>query len=543
VQNDHLTLAWDTRRNQLDQVEFRYAHPETQADPVTLRIRPEPGAWDRLRQGWADDREAPEGAPPFREVASALLPLARALTGRDLEEIEPLAAWMDLASGALPAVVSRLRPPSGERFHLPLEIIWEVPDLVRARHLAPAWFHTADALFPEETWIWELARELFFVAVRRPGHLDVTLDRVAASPDLGGVGCLLVEQVLAILGHARADEFRALARRRFDDDGFDRDARLFARLAGDLGDVAHHLLLGIRESDDEDLRFLSRVFGPRVEGPLAQALESLRSGPVPDGRDDGPRHVRAVWDRVMDDRLRTWEAEEAAARLRTPMHRAIYTGDLEALRNLLDEGLSPEAFDDQGQPLLSLAAEAGRMDVAGMLLEAGAEIGATDRVRSLTALHAAARRGDAAMVRFLLEAEADPNASGTPQRITPLSLAAEHGHLEVVQLLLDAGPGPERQAASPSALHMAARHGHVEVVRALLRAGVNPNVHFWSELPIHLAAFHGHAAVVAELLAAGAEFETSGRAGLPPMILAKELRHTAVVELLQAAIEKKEASR
>src|SRR5690242_10871429 len=60
----------------------------------------------------------------------------------------------------------------------------------------------------------------------------------------------------------------------------------------------------------------------------------------------------------------------------------------------------------------------------------------------MTALHWAAFNGDVEMARLLLKAGANVRAHGRIDATTPLSLAARDGNPSMVKLLLDAGADP-----------------------------------------------------------------------------------------------------
>jgi len=99
---------------------------------------------------------------------------------------------------------------------------------------------------------------------------------------------------------------------------------------------------------------------------------------------------------------------------------------------------------------LSFAAGTGNIEVAKMLIAAGAPVNSPAKVQLykqypdaapigfLSPLHAAARKGDADMVSLLLAAGADPNGRDGKGR-TPLHYAAKHEDRTCYLRLLDAG--------------------------------------------------------------------------------------------------------
>src|SRR5258708_33895964 len=77
---------------------------------------------------------------------------------------------------------------------------------------------------------------------------------------------------------------------------------------------------------------------------------------------------------------------------------------------LLDAGSDANVPNQEGQTALMLAARAGSLDVADLLVRHGANVNAKEKWRGQTALMWAADAGSAAMTRFLIAHKADVNA-------------------------------------------------------------------------------------------------------------------------------------
>ena len=84
--------------------------------------------------------------------------------------------------------------------------------------------------------------------------------------------------------------------------------------------------------------------------------------------------------------------------------RAAAANDVGKVRSLLSNGYSPNQLDETGQAGMHVAATNGNLQIAAILIKAGADINLRDKVGS-----------------------------------TPLDDAAEHGRLEMLKLLLDVG--------------------------------------------------------------------------------------------------------
>ena len=105
------------------------------------------------------------------------------------------------------------------------------------------------------------------------------------------------------------------------------------------------------------------------------------------------------------------------------------------LRTLLDHGMSPDVQNWQGQTLLHLVSNGSNVELAAMLLGAGANITARDEEYCSTPLGWAARANARPMVEFLLARGAPPRVPDDPPWATPLAWAERRGHGEVAALL------------------------------------------------------------------------------------------------------------
>jgi ankyrin repeat protein len=130
--------------------------------------------------------------------------------------------------------------------------------------------------------------------------------------------------------------------------------------------------------------------------------------------------------------------------------------------------------------VLHVAATLGRVEIARLLIEHGADVDARDRERD-TALLAVLRRWgerrELDAVRALLEAGADPNARRGKLDAPALHLAVTADDPELLECLLAAGADPNGVAVDRgwrhAALHIATS---ARVVRMLLEAGADPNL-------------------------------------------------------------------
>ncbi len=178
--------------------------------------------------------------------------------------------------------------------------------------------------------------------------------------------------------------------------------------------------------------------------------------------------------------------------------RAAAEGDLSGIRRYLAAGHSVKvcSLDEKwgrGSTPLHLACEAGEVEAARLLLNAGADADATDRLDHWTALHRCASEQQAATLRLLLEHGATVDSFGHEGE-TPLHMAAMGGFTEGVRLLLKAGADPNLREGpmGETALHHAAGNLSAGCVRLLMAAGANINAGcYLGRTPLDCAAEDG----------------------------------------------------
>ena len=167
-----------------------------------------------------------------------------------------------------------------------------------------------------------------------------------------------------------------------------------------------------------------------------------------------------------------------ATLLDSPVADAAMDGDIEAVRALLTEGADVNAPQGDGMTALHWAAEAGDVEMVGMLLYAGANLQGVTRLGDYTPLHLASKAGKDRVVARLLEAGADPSAYTTTGDVTPLHFAAASGSVPTVEALLDHGADVDvtESVRGQTPLMLAAGRNRVAVVQLLLDQGADPSI-------------------------------------------------------------------
>ncbi len=162
----------------------------------------------------------------------------------------------------------------------------------------------------------------------------------------------------------------------------------------------------------------------------------------------------------------------------SPVADAAMRGDQGSVRVLLKQGADVNAAQGDGMTALHWAADRGNLEMARMLVYAGASLAAVTRMAEYTPLHLASRAGHGPVVRALLEAGSDPAALTASGGATPLHLAAVAGDPEAVAALIEHGAKVDAREdrAGQTPLIFAAAQNRVEAIEALLAGGADPSL-------------------------------------------------------------------
>ena len=192
-------------------------------------------------------------------------------------------------------------------------------------------------------------------------------------------------------------------------------------------------------------------------------------------------------DRLLDEwpELLYFRNEQGASALAL----CLYHGFPEAAERIIDRGRRPDPFEaamlgrldilaevptadliaPDGFPLLSLAVFFGQPEAFRYLLDKGADVNLVSKnAMRITPLHAAASRRDLEAIRLLLDRGADPNARQMNDW-TPLHAAAAHGDGAIVELLLaHAADRHARTTDGLTPLDLARKHQHLHLEPLLI---------------------------------------------------------------------------
>jgi len=157
-----------------------------------------------------------------------------------------------------------------------------------------------------------------------------------------------------------------------------------------------------------------------------------------------------------------------------PIHDAAMDGDVETLRRLLAEGVSPDVTDNIAEtPLHWLCGRDNGGDRAAcfeLLRDAGANLEASDSV-GYRPLHFAASSASLGMLSLLVQARVNVDAQNN-NGFTALHLAARRRAADCVEVLLAAGAGLDaRTSAGRRPFDLALTHRSRRAWPLFLRAG------------------------------------------------------------------------
>ena len=222
---------------------------------------------------------------------------------------------------------------------------------------------------------------------------------------------------------------------------------------------------------------------------------------------------------------------------------SVERGDVDAVAALLARGVDVDArvrFRGAACCLtaLGLAALRNRLDIATILIAAGADVNARGLDGGPTPLHWAAAESARDTAEALLAAGADVNAVATRyQHRTPLHMAVDRlfGGDGVAELLIGGGANVNaRTRSGETPLHQAvwwSKHG---LATALLDAGADVDaMNVDGRTPLHFAAQKGVDEGARVLLAAGATVDPPRRGDTPsPLLVAVRSKEERIALLL-----------
>ena len=275
------------------------------------------------------------------------------------------------------------------------------------------------------------------------------------------------------------------------------------------------------------------------------------------------------------------------------LHLAAYMGDMEKLKQCLQDGIDINSQKDFGCTALHAAANGSKKDVVEFLISKGATVDAKGAYYDLTPLYYAALHNyqDIAelllakganvnakdkdqggfsllnhaiwdhskdAVKLLINKGANVNAKDNTDGWPPLFYAVWENDKDIAELLISKGADVKAEAqgltpldlaaregrkelvelltpkgAAPvPTIHLAAREGDLEKVKSLIEEGAEINAKKGGETPLFAALDAGKSDVAKFLIAQGADVNAPGFGGLTPLFPACVDGEKEVIELL-----------
>ncbi|OCT67868.1 histone-lysine N-methyltransferase EHMT2 isoform X2 [Xenopus laevis] len=217
---------------------------------------------------------------------------------------------------------------------------------------------------------------------------------------------------------------------------------------------------------------------------------------------------------------------------RSPLHAAAQRGSLELCHILLQAGANINATDKVLRTPLLEAVVNNHIELTKYLAHCGACVYHKEEDGS-TCLHHAAKSGNLELLCYLLSTgQVNVNAQDNGGW-TPIIWAAEHKHIDVIRTLLTRGADVTLKDNEKNiCLHWASFTGSAEIAEVLLNAQCELHaVNFHGDTPLHIASREGFIQCVNLFLSRGADTEIRNNEGDTPCDLT--LEHTDVWYALQ----------
>lgn len=153
----------------------------------------------------------------------------------------------------------------------------------------------------------------------------------------------------------------------------------------------------------------------------------------------------------------------------TPLIFAINLGKNDVVRTLIEAGADLNATDDMKRPPLINSLETENVEITKLLIKSGADVNRQSKFGEI-ALIGAIQHNSVEIVQMLIQAGADVDVVDQFDR-TPLMVAAAIGNIEIFRILLDAGS--RFDANNNDYLLMAVKGGNSEIIKYMLENGAD----------------------------------------------------------------------
>ena len=173
----------------------------------------------------------------------------------------------------------------------------------------------------------------------------------------------------------------------------------------------------------------------------------------------------------------------------TLAHWAAYTGNVDLLKVLKEQGADFNTENRFGQQAIHLAAKENNIQAVAYLKEQGVNINAQDK-EGLTPLHSATYKGQVEMIQWLCENGADVNILNMRKQ-SPAYYAVINGNIAAMETLVKNGDDVNaRDDSNKSLAHYAVQYGQLDMLKWLKNNGADMKavVGYDQESLLHTAA-------------------------------------------------------
>jgi ankyrin repeat protein len=227
---------------------------------------------------------------------------------------------------------------------------------------------------------------------------------------------------------------------------------------------------------------------------------------------------------------------------------SVTAGDLEAMKNILQEGEELSTTDDSGRSLIAIAAMNGHAQIVQELINRGVSLEDLDN-NDMTPLMAAisSEKSTLESINLLLLNGADVQAMYEEEGVDAILFASRLGRADIVPALISAGADVESRDDNYglTPLMVAIQEGHVHVANELIRGAANVDATLDDGTTALMeASREGRKEMVELLLAAGATVDAVRQNGTTALFIAASHDQEDIVRVLieqgNASIEVKE---
>ena len=209
------------------------------------------------------------------------------------------------------------------------------------------------------------------------------------------------------------------------------------------------------------------------------------------------------------------------------------TNNIVQVERMLQHGADPDQTWPDGMTGLHVSAQFGYLQMAAVLVGAGADINAIDLLGQTPLFHAVVTN-NIKLVRFLLDKNANTGISNNIG-YSPLHVSAYYNYETSLDLLCKKMVDLDiRTDKGYTALHIASSQGHSELVQKLLasnRVDIN-SVTQDGSTSLSLASKAGSLATVTTLIKQGADVNKTNSAGVSPLHEGCLANHPDIVQKL-----------